>query len=289
MQYSTVVQPQKNIDGHKRRNMIWEFKMYLRLLSIQLRSQMQFRASFWLDFLSTGLGNGVYIVSVALIMQRFDHIAGWTLGEVAFLIGMIEMSFGIMDMIFSGFDDGYFSTMIREGRFDQLMLRPVGLFWQVLGSVFLLRRMGRVIEGLLILLVALSISPVHWTLAKLVYFPVVLLCQVLIMGSLFMMGASITFWTLQSVEAINILTYGGVDLVSYPMQIYPLWMRRFFTYVVPFIFVNYYPALYFLDKPDPLHFPAFAPFLTPFVALFFFAIGLRFWQVGINHYQSSGT
>jgi hypothetical protein len=26
-------------------------------------------------------------------------------------------------------------------------------------------------------------------------------------------------------------------------------MRRFFTYVVPMILLNYYPALYFLDSP----------------------------------------
>ena len=40
-------------------------------------------------------------------------------------------------------------------------------------------------------------------------------------------------------------------------------MRRFFTYIVPMVFLNYYPALYFLDKPDPLHGPAFAPLLAP--------------------------
>jgi ABC-2 type transport system permease protein len=42
-------------------------------------------------------------------------------------------------------------------------------------------------------------------------------------------------------------------------------MRRFFTYIVPAIFLNYYPALYFLNKPDPFNFPAFAPFLSPLV------------------------
>ena len=109
------------------------------------------------------------------------------------------------------------------------------------------------------------------------------------MGSLFIVGSTITFWTLQSIEAMNTLTYGGTDMMSYPIQIYPGWMQRFFTFVIPFIFLNYYPALYFLDKPDPLHFPPFAPFLAPFVALLFFALALRMWQMGIDHYQSSGT
>jgi len=31
-----------------------------------------------------------------------------------------------------------------------------------------------------------------------------------------------------------------------------------FTFIVRPFFLNYYPALYFLDKPDPLGLPAFA-------------------------------
>ncbi len=269
--------------------MIFHLHMYLRMLGFQLRSQMQFRASFWLDLFSTGLGNLVYFFSAALVIQRFGSIAGWNLGEIAFLIGMIEMSFGVMDMIFSGFDYDYFAVIVREGRFDQVMLRPVGLTGQVLGSRFLLRRLGRVFEGLCILILAFNLAHIHWTAGKILYLAFVVASQVIVMGALFMIGSTITFWTLQSIEAVNIFTYGGTELVSYPMQIYPIWMQRFFTFIIPFIFLNFYPALYILDKPDPLHFPPFAPFMAPFVAIAFFAIALWFWRVGINHYQSSGT
>ena len=271
------------------KNLRWNLHMYLRMLVYQLHSQMQFRASFWMDLLSTGMGNLVYFLAMALVIQRFGSIAGWSLGEIAFLIGLMEMSFGIMEMIFSGFDYDYFATIVREGKFDQVMLRPVGLTWQVLGSRFLVRRVGRILEGLLIFIIALSQVNIDWTLGKVLYIPVVLASQVLVMGALFMMGSTITFWTLQSIEAVNILTYGGTELMSYPMDIYPVWMQRFFTFVVPFIFLNFYPALYFLNKPDPLRFPPFAPFLAPFVALTFFGVALWFWRVGINHYQSSGT
>jgi ABC-2 type transport system permease protein len=271
------------------RDVAWNFAMYCRLLVIQLRSQMQFRTSFWFDMLSTGAGQAVFFLSFALIIDRFGGIAGWSLAEVAFLYGMIEASFGLMDMIFSGFDPDHFAPLIRQGGFDQWMLRPVGLTWQVLGSQFLIRRVGRILEGLAIFFFALSLMDVRWTLAKLLYLPVVFVAQVIVMGALFMIGSTISFWTLERIEAMNILTYGGTELMSYPMNVYPVWMVRFFTYAVPFIFLNYYPALYFLDKPDPLGFPAFAPFLAPIVALTFFGVALLFWRFGINHYQSSGT
>lgn len=268
---------------------MYSIKMYLRLLSIQLRSQMQFRFSFWLELISTGLLNGSYFMSMALILQRFDNLAGWRLGEIAFLVGMIETSFGTMDLIFSGFDDIYFSSLVHQGTLDQILLRPVSAFWQILGSRFLLRRIGRILEGLVILAISMSLLDIHWTAAKLLYLPVVFASQVLTMGGLFIVGATITFWTVQSVEAINILTYGGVEMMSYPVHIYPSWLRYFFVYIIPFVFLNYSPALFFLDKPDPLHLPPFAPFLAPVVAVILFGLALRFWQFGMKQYQSTGS
>ena len=78
-------------------------------------------------------------------------------------------------------------------------------------------------------------------------------------------------------------------MMSYPMHIYQDWLRTFFTYVIPAIFLNYYPALYFLDKVDPFHFPAYAPLLSPLVGFGMLAIALAFWRFGIRHYQSTGT
>ncbi|MEW5988101.1 MAG: ABC-2 family transporter protein, partial [Chloroflexota bacterium] len=90
-------------------------------------------------------------------------------------------------------------------------------------------------------------------------------------------------------EVVNIFTYGGSEMMSYPMSIYQGWLRRFFTFVVPAIFLNYYPALYFLDKPDPLGLPAVAPFLAPVVGLGVLTLALLFWRFGVRHYQSTGT
>jgi len=263
--------------------------LYLRLILIQIRSQMQYRVSFWMELVSTGILNGSYFLALVLILERFNNIMGWTLGEVAFLAGMVEMSFATMDMIFSGFDPGAFSRLVRMGSFDQMLLRPVSITLQVFGSRFELRRMGRIVEGMVIFSVAMLLAPLHWTLAKLIYLPVVLASQVIAFGALFMLGSTLTFWTVQPVEAVNIVTYGGNELMTYPVTIYPLWLQRIFTYVMPFIFLNYFPALYFLDKPDPLGFPAFAPFLAPAAALALIVAAIWFWHFGINHYQSTGS
>lgn len=265
------------------------FTVYLRLLSIQLRSQMQFRVSFWIDLITTGLLNFSYFIAVYLILERFGNIAGWSLPELAFLYGMIETSFGLMDMIFSGFDPDGFTAYIRSGTLDQLLLRPVGLLPQIFGSRFLLRRFGRIFQGLAVLIFALSRLPVEWTTAKMLYLPVVLASQIIAMGALFIFGATLTIWTIQPVEAVNIFTYGGIEVMSYPSVIYPSWMRILYTYLLPFIFLNYYPALYFLGKPDPLGFPIIAPFLAPLVAVWMLWWALRFFRFGLRRYQGAGS
>jgi ABC-2 type transport system permease protein len=58
---------------------------------------------------------------------------------------------------------------------------------------------------------------------------------------------------------------------------------------VPAIFLNFYPALYFLDKPDPFNFPAIAPFVSPLVGFGMLWLSLRVWRFGIQHYQSTGN
>ncbi|MBN1219229.1 MAG: ABC transporter permease [Anaerolineae bacterium] len=230
-----------------------------------------------------------FFVAIVLIFQRFGHIAGWTLGEVAFLYGLVELAFGTMDMIFSGFDPGYFGQQVRRGTFDQLLLRPLNITLQVLGSQFVIRRLGRIMQGAVIFGLALTLLDIHWTTGKLMYLPVVLMGMVCFFGGLFIIGATITFWTVESIEVVNIFTYGGSEMISYPMHIYPGWLRRFFTFIIPAAFLNYYPALYFLDKSDPYHPPLIASFLAPVAGFGMLAVALLFWRFGVKHYQSTGT
>jgi ABC-2 type transport system permease protein len=269
--------------------LLFHLGAYRRLLSVQIRSQMQYRLAFVLDAAASLVFLGLFFAALALVMARFGGLGGWALGEVAFLWGTVEVAFGIMDMVFSGFDPGTFGARVRRGTFDQLLLRPVNITVQVLGDDFALRRLGRIAQGLLIFGVALQLAEIQWTLGKVLYLPLIILGMIAFFGGLFVIGSTITFWTVETVETMNILTYGGSEMMQYPMHIYPTPLRRFFTYVIPAIFLNYYPALYFLDKPDPLGLPVALRFVSPLVGLSVLLLGLAFWRFGIRHYQSTGT
>ncbi len=264
-------------------------ELYSRLLGAQLRSQMQYHVGFVLDLISTMFFTATEFGAFVLVFQRFPSIGGWKLEEVAFLYGMVEVSFGVMDMVFAGFDPPAFAQYIRKGTLDQFLLRPSSLLIQVFGSDFTLRRIGRIALAVGILVYAFNNNQIVWNLEKLLYFPFVILGMILFFGGMFMIGATITFWTVESTEAMNIFTYGGGYLMSYPMNIYSDWLRKIFTFVIPAIFLNYYPALFFLERPDPFGMPYFVHFLAPVVGFLVFFLSVQFWKFGLMHYQSTGN
>jgi ABC-2 type transport system permease protein len=264
-------------------------RTYFVLLSAVIRSQLQYRTSFVLETLGTALFSGLEFAAFLLAFTSFGSIGGWSLWQVAFLWGLSESAFAVMDLVFSGYDPGHFSDSIKLGTFDQFLLRPVNLVVQVFSSSFALRRLGRLAQGLLIFGLAVSHVGIVWSWDKLVYLPLVFVGAVAFYGALFTIGATLCFWTTESIEIINVFTYGGTTMVSYPMHIYQDFMRRIFTFIVPTALIIYYPALFFFDIPDPTGLPKLAQYLSPLVGVGALVLAQAAWHAGLRRYQSTGS
>ena len=268
----------------------FNWNLYKRLIGAQLRSQMQYRGPFVLDTLGQFVGNIVDFGTVAVLFTRLPVLGGWSLAEVAFLYGTSGIAFALGDMLISGFDYQIFgATMVKQGGFDQVLIRPVNAFVQILASQFLLRRFGRIAQAALILTLALISLNLTWTWTKLAFMLLTIAGGTLFFSGLFIFGAGISFWIVDPLEAMNIITYGGQYMTQYPMHIYQGWLRSIFTFIIPMAFVNYYPALWLLGKTDPLGRPAWLAFLSPIVCALMFAIGVRFWWYGVSKYTSTGS
>src|SRR5205085_2580857 len=107
--------------------------------------------------------------------------------------------------------------------------------------------------------------------------------------AILLLGATLCFWTVESTELTNILTYGGREMLSYPLSIYNQGLQRFFLYVVPLAFCSYIPACYLLGRPLPFGLPAGFAFAAPLVALAFALLAGAAWRFGVQHYQSTGS
>ncbi len=262
--------------------------LYMRLSWGRVRSQLQYRTSFVLYIVgSFVLTVGDFLV-IWVIFQHLPLLAGWSLGEVAFLYGTSYVAFKTTDMVLGHLDQ--LPEMIRTGTLDTLLTRPLGSLFQVITADFALRHVGSIAQGIVVLAYAVSVVDIPWDAARVGMLAVMLLSGSAIFASVWVVGAATSFWTTGSgLEVLNTFTYGGNQLTSYPLNIYAGWLRRLLAFVVPLGFVNYFPALYILDRPDPLGAPTALRFLSPFVAAAMVLVARALWGLGVRHYRSTGS
>lgn len=262
-------------------------RLYLRYVGISVRAQMQHRASFWMLAISQFLVTGTEFMAVWAMFDRFGTLRGWTLPEVALLYGLINVAFSLAEGAGRGFD--VFADQVRSGDFDRLLLRPRGTAFQVAAQEWQLGRIGRLTQGLLVLLWSAAALDVVWTPARAGLAAGAVLGGACTFYGLFILQATLAFWSVQSLEVMNTVTYGGVETGSFPLSIYQPWLRRVFTYLVPLACANYFPAHALLDRTDPLGSSPLFQWLSPWVGLLFLGLSLRIWGIGVRHYRSTGS
>jgi ABC-2 type transport system permease protein len=266
---------------------ISDLSLYRRLIGMQLRTQVQYKVNLAVDIFTYFLVTMLEYMVIFLYFNTFQTLLGWHVGEVALLGAVVSFTFGLAELFGSGLDS--FSEIIRRGEFDRILLRPVGALMQVASNEFRMRRLGRMTQGLLMFLFALHLLPaLHWTFAKLLMLVFGIASGATIFVAVLLLGATLCFWTVETTELANILTYGGREVMSWPLSVYNRAFQSIFLFVVPLAFGLYMPVCYLLGRPQPLGLPDAAAFLSPLAAALFAAVAYVFWRFGVRRYQSAG-
>lgn len=267
-----------------------ELRLYARLVMMQLRAQMQYKIDLIIDVLTYFLVTALEFVTILLYFVPFPTLLGWHVGEVALLSSVASLGFGLAELFGGGIDN--FDTIIRLGDFDRVLLRPVTALIQVSTTQFRLRRLGRITQGMgafIVAMVFLKGFTLMWTPLKILALLLGITSSALIFLSILLLGATICFWTVEVTELTSSLTYGGREMLSYPMTIYHQLMQRLFVFLIPLAFGTYIPVCYVLGRALPFGLPDWLIFLSPLVALLFALAALAFWRFGVHHYQSTGS
>ena len=259
-------------------------RLYFKYLSMLFRSQMQYRASFLLLTFGQFFIPFAVFASLYFMFERFGQLRSWSFFEVALIFGVIHMAFSIAECFARGFD--MFSSLVGAGEFDRLLVRPRSTVVQVLGSQFEFTRFGRLLQSAIVLVWALAKLPIDWNVAKGITLALMIACGVFIFAGIFILFATLCFWTVQGLEVANIFTDGGREMAQYPLDIYKRWVTVFFTFVIPFGCVNYLPMLYILDRVEGRDLAYMA---MPLAGAVFLVPCVLVWQIGVRHYRSTGS
>lgn len=262
-------------------------RCYALIAAMWIRSTMAYRASFAMTLFGNLAVTTFDFLTILLMFSHVDELGGYSLAEIAFLYGAASTAFGLTDLVLGSMDR--LGRRVRDGTLDTLLVRPVPVLVQIAADRFALRRLGRIIQGGLILGYGLVHVDVDWTAGKAALIPLMLLSGAGIFASVFVTGAAFQFLALDAAEVQSAFTYGGNTLLQYPPTVFAKDLVRAVTFVIPLAFVNWLPALYVLGRPYPLDLPEWLAFTPPLVAVACCALAALAWRMGIRSYRSTGS
>ena len=283
---------QSAVEGTSKRISVWEeikdqTSLYCRYVTISLRGQMQYRASFVMMAFGNLFATAVEFGGIVALFSRFGSLRGWRLPEIALFYGMVGMAFALAEATGRGFD--LFANLIKAGDFDRLLLRPRGTAFQVAAQELQLMRVGRLLQAFVVLLWAATQLHALWTPAKFTLLVLSIAGGACLFYGLLILQATLAFWTVESLEIMNTVTYGGTETAQYPLSIYNPWFRRFFTFVIPLACINYLPSRVLLPTVHASDVPLWAAWIAPAIGVAFLLLALQIWQFGVRHYRSTGS
>jgi len=264
-----------------------QLRVWQHLVGAKIRSGWQYRASFWLFLLSQTLVMCLDFAVILSIFTKVDSLGGWSALEVALLYGLSGVGFGMADTFVSAVENA--STHIKAGTFDLFLLRPVSPLLHLTASEFELRRIGRVLQPLIVLVGSLALLDVDWTASRALLVPVTLVAGTVIFSAVWIATAAAAFWTVDGQEMGNAFTYGGNTATQYPLDVLGDWLKHLFTFVFPLAFVAYVPASEIVGKPTPLGLPGWTIWSSPLVAITAALVALGIWRTAVRHHQSTGS
>jgi len=257
-------------------------QLYMKYAAVILKGRMQDKGSFFFGALGQTLASLSSFFAVYFIFYRFKTVKGFSFSEVLLCFSLSLISFSFAECFARGFDR--FSVLISDGTFDRMLVRPRSTVFQVAASSMEFSRIGRFLEAAAILIYAVKTSGIHFTAARISALIMMFIGSSALFTGMFVIYASLCFFTLEGLEFINIFTDGAREFGAYPLAVYGKRVLRFCTFVVPYALVQYYPFLYVTGRSSCAWYT-----LLPLSGLVFLLPCYVFWLTGLRHYVSTGS
>lgn len=260
---------------------------YARYWRINLLTMLEYRANFLMWGAFTAVYHATAIGALWVTLLNFPSINGWDFRQTAFMYGLWMLGHGLHNTFF--YTVGDVPTFVREGRFDRFLVRPLDPLFQALTTPQQIWP-----DELLLALVYFSVvtvyAGVHVDAIFILYVPLVAIGGALIDFGINLSIATASFWFTRVDSLRWVFMSLEQEFSRYPISIYQRGVRLVLTFVLPFAFMNYFPATYLLHKTETgLNLNPAVGLLTPVVGLACTVVGYAFWRIGVDRYQGTGS
>jgi ABC-2 type transport system permease protein len=248
---------------------------------------MQYRANFIAGILGLIFWNVINLGLIGILITRFTDLNNWTVWEVVFLYCLWILGHSLYSLFFSHTEK--LEDYLIEGTFDQFLLRPASPLTQVLGRELQYIEIADMLIGLTGISLAYTQLGLDWSGWKWSFFVIAVISGALIELGMNLLIACSAFWTGRSRGTFTIVHqfYGLVH--QYPVDIFGNAFRIIVTGLIPVAFMNYYPALFLLNKMHQAGSAWWLSYISPLVALLLVGVVSVIWRLALRHYTSSGS
>ena len=265
-----------------------ELKIAVQSLKMSIRGRMQYRVDSLVATLAVFVRESTNIIVIYLTLLKFDSINNWNINEMLFLFSILFLTYALVVALFADLRD--FSCMIREGRFDRLMVRPRGLLFQlILNNADVLAVAGHGTLGIILFVISAGKVGIQWNLTTILYYVSAIIGGVLIQGAIFIFFSALSFYFVETGSIREIFYWNMRKFAGYPISIYSKAIQITMIYVVPFAFVNYFPAQFLLRKEDMALYNEAYMYIAPLVGVVIYVLAYVFWKVSVKRYTSTGN
>ena len=255
-------------------------------MRMNLKSIAQYRASFLMQNIAQFIMVGGEFLAVVVLMTRFSSVGQWRAEEIMFFWGVMQFTFALCECLGRGIST--FAYYVGSGDFDTMLIRPRPLMQQVMGHRLDPRRLGGMLVGGGAIALSCARLGITWTVEKLGLTLLSGAGTFFLLLGLFLIEATVSFFSVRCIEMVNVLTYGGRATCQYPVDVYPRPLRILFTWVAPIALSMHLPISHVLGKPI-FAMPMPLVWLAPLAGPLFFLLMSRVWYIGVKHYRYTGT
>jgi ABC-2 type transport system permease protein len=261
--------------------------VYLQYWRINLLTMLEYRANFVMWFGFTIVYHATAIAALWVTLHQFPSMNGWDFRQMAFLYALWMLGHGFHNTFF--FTIGEVPNMVREGRFDRYLVRPLDPLFQAMTTPQQIWP-DELFLAIVFFGFATAYSGVHVDALFLAFVPLVMAGGALIDFAINLAIATCAFWFVRIDTLRWVVMSLEQDFTRYPLSIYTRSVQVILTFVFPFAFMNFFPASFLLGKSDVgLELSPQIGLLTPLVGAVWAAFAYAFWRIGLNRYQGTGS
>ena len=149
-----------------------------------LKARLAYPGDFFIALFTSFIATITSFGFLYILFNRVSSLQGWSFEELLFIYGFALICLGVFNVLSMNLYE-FGERYIMEGRFDQILLRPLHSLFQVLFEAFRIESLQEVFTGLTVVGYAWYKLQLPVTLVDLILFPIMITCGVVIYLSVF--------------------------------------------------------------------------------------------------------